>query len=216
MSRYKRVAITGTGTMGPGMGAVLAAGGHGSGHVRRQHRGPRPCQGRLRPGLGRARPPRDADRGRRLGALRHRPGVRSRRCRVRRRGHPRAARSQAERLRRVRAPGRPRCHPRLQHLGHPGHQDRRQPRAPGAGGGDALVQSAPSHPHDRDRARREDLGGRPSPASPLSSRTSATTRACSRRRSRASSRTASCTPSCASAWRWWTRASSGARSWTST
>ena len=39
MSRFRTVAVMGTGTMGPGMGAVLARAGHGGAPVRHERRG---------------------------------------------------------------------------------------------------------------------------------------------------------------------------------
>ncbi len=48
MAEFERAAVIGTGTMGPGMGAVLARVGHPHGDVRRERRRDRARQGRGR------------------------------------------------------------------------------------------------------------------------------------------------------------------------
>ena len=88
--------------------------------------------------------------------------------------------------------------------------------APRAGGGHALVQPAAPHPDDRGHPRR---AHRPRPSSRPPCALVAGDRlppGRSRRRCPASSRTASSTRSCASAWTWWTGASSTRRRSTST
>ena len=155
-----RAAVIGTGTMGPGMGAVLARAGVETAlydvsaeALERARAGVAMAQGVL----DRLDAP-AADGG----SLRFETDLASAL-----EGADVVAEAVPERLElkhelfpRVRGARRPGRHPGLQHLGHPDHPHRRGLRAARARGGHALVQPAAPDPDDRGHPRRADRPGR--------------------------------------------------------
>ena len=129
MSRFKTVAVMGTGTMGPGMGAVLARAGMAArlyDTSAEQLEKARAMYDIAWGVLDRLETP-DKGGGSVAYVERRRRGARRRR-----RGHrggAREARPQEAGLRRVRAPRRARGPAGLEHVGHPHHEDRRGPRS---------------------------------------------------------------------------------------
>ena len=126
MAEVRRAAVIGTGTMGPGMGAVLARAGIETAlydvseeALERAKGGVTMAEGvldRLERRAG----------GRRVAPLRDRPRRRARGRRLRARGGAGEARAQARGVSGVRKARGRRRHARLEHLGHPDHEDRRR------------------------------------------------------------------------------------------
>ena len=198
MAEVRRAAVIGTGTMGPGMGAVLARAGIETALYDVSAEALERAKAGASDGRGRSRSPRGAGDGRRVGPLRDRSRRGARGRGLRGRGGAGEARAEARGVPAVRAA---RCRgrdPRLEHLRHPDHEDRRGLRAPGARRRHALVEPAAPDPDDRGDPGRADRAASRSTRPASWCADSATTR-WSRTRCRASSRTASSTRSCASA-----------------
>ena len=159
MSELNRATILGSGTMGPGMGAVLARAGlqvtlHDvkRGRARRGRRAwsawSRACSSASR---SRSR------RRRRCASSPTRRRARGRRARAR--GDPRALELKQQVLARDRGPDLRRGDHRVQHLGHPDHEDRGEARPPRARDRLALVQPAAPDPDERGDQRRAHRAG---------------------------------------------------------